>query len=186
MTIIEPSIEEQQKVEEDRLFKEIENLNKNYKKQNESLKKKNKRSFSYSLFNNLENEIVDENSIYRSHSVFKNSNSINNVLEKEISSAISTAFNSAVVEETSQYLYQNVQNFDFSLKFLMSGDKAVGKTTFLNKISKNDYSKTALPTSSLDIKKAFFQVQEKNVKIEFFDTNVTILNSNMAKSKLFY
>jgi hypothetical protein len=86
---------------------------------------------------------------------------------------------------------QNFINFDDILKVFLIGDKAVGKSLFISKFlnlseDENKYAPTEryviLIKISLEIKKTFSKILEKNIKIEFWDSNYTILTSNIVKS----
>ena len=75
------------------------------------------------------------------------------------------------------FIEQNVTSFDEIIKLIVIGQKKVGKTTFINKLTGSTEMNS--PTQSLEIKKAIKQIDNRKVKIELWDTNENIINSSL-------
>jgi GTPase SAR1 family protein len=80
-------------------------------------------------------------------------------------------------------VFHNVKNYDKLVKIMIIGEKEVGKTLFLNKIiNKNFINEKYSSTEFLNIKKINTVINNKNVKLEFWDSNVNFLNSILIKT----
>jgi hypothetical protein len=84
-------------------------------------------------------------------------------------------------------LSQNILQAQSSLKILIIGDEKVGKTFFVNKLLKKtnisyQNSKNYVHTDSLEISKNIIYLVNKSVKLEVYDTNKQILESQLFKS----
>jgi GTPase SAR1 family protein len=75
-------------------------------------------------------------------------------------------------------IFHNVKNYDKLVKIMLIGEKEVGKTLFLNKIlNKNIINEKYSSTEFLNIKKINTVINNQNIKLEFWDSNVNFLNS---------
>jgi len=81
-------------------------------------------------------------------------------------------------------LSQNILQAQSTLKIFMVGEEKVGKTLFVNKLSnKKRTPEQYIPTDSLEISKNFIYLVNKSVKLEIYDTNKQILESQLFLSK---
>ena len=160
-------------------LKEKKNFLKNNKKELREEDEYNKfcRSVSFQSiqnldvnFNNLENklDIFSFNSLFSTHS--------SKFLEK---SSINFFNNDPI-------LSQNIMHAEKNVKILMIGEEKVGKSYFINKFLKNEQVKDYIHTDSLEISKKIITLVNKCVKLEIYDTNVEILNSQLFKSKIIF
>lgn len=80
-------------------------------------------------------------------------------------------------------LSQNILQAQATIKILIIGDKQVGKSYFVNKfLKKEGNQKEYVPTDSLEISKSIIYLVNKCVKLEVYDTNKQILDSQLFKS----
>lgn len=83
-------------------------------------------------------------------------------------------------------LAQNILKAQATLKILVIGDERVGKSLFVNKFlnkkTQNDHE-NYVHTDSLEISKNLIHLVNKTVKLEIYDTNRVILESQLFKSK---
>ena len=96
--------------------------------------------------------------------------------------------NNEAINQIESFLSQNLINFDEILKFIVIGDKSTGKSLFVNRFTSGLNSLSNMkyqPTVSLEIKKTFAKLMDKNIKIELWDTNISVQNSPIIKSKFF-
>ena len=75
----------------------------------------------------------------------------------------------------SNLLNQNLINYDKVIKLLIIGQSQCGKTLFLNKIL--NIEKEIQKTEFLDIKSKVVEINNENVKVEFWDCNEKFLTS---------
>jgi polynucleotide 5'-kinase involved in rRNA processing len=137
---------------------------------------------------------------------FKNSFSTMNSLSK-FSSNFTSSFNCNEIEhyqvnhnnDNSQILETlilgNLEIYEDKLKILVIGDKKSGKTSFIDSIVNLDKNEKNLeifenlkyiPTESIDIRKSMIKISSKIIKLEMFDTNKTISNSNVFNCKFIF
>ena len=80
-------------------------------------------------------------------------------------------------------IFHNVKNYDKLVKIMLIGEKEVGKTFFLNKIlNKNIINEQYSSTEFLTIKKINTVINNKNIKLEFWDSDVKFLNSILIQT----
>lgn len=80
------------------------------------------------------------------------------------------------------------QNIDFEqeiLKLMVIGNTQVGKTLIINSFMESRSNKY-IPSYGLDIKKKIFKIFDKNVRIEFYDTDTNFHLENTSKSKFYF
>lgn len=83
-------------------------------------------------------------------------------------------------------LAQNILQAQATIKILIIGDTQVGKSFFVNKFLKKEVKqKDYIPTDSLEISKSIIYLINKCVKLEVYDTNKQILESQLFKSIFF-
>jgi len=164
------------------------------------------RSFSAQYLNyDLDNEIEHNNPCYKNNTFtqtflnndkddifnFTNINKFSPHLSKNSTAqnTMSCENSNSTISNIEAFLNQNLINFDDILKFIVIGEKAVGKSLFVNKFISNsnsefeaNMSNKYLPTESLEIKKTFCKVLDKNIKVELWDTNLSMLNSPIIKT----
>jgi GTPase SAR1 family protein len=82
-------------------------------------------------------------------------------------------------------LSQNILQAQETLKVFVIGDEKVGKSLFVNKILNKQINNFEFyeHTDSLSINKNLIYLVNKAVKLEIYDTNKVILESQMFKSK---
>ena len=113
--------------------------------------------------------------------------SSNNIFTSSISNA-NTLCSTVDMED---FITQNVVREQKIIKCILVGDKQIGKTSFKAMIMGENSSENSMDninssyktTISLDISKRLFVIKKTNVKLELWDTNLTILNSMMVQSK---
>ena len=207
MVIKPPSLCELEKIEEDKLLLHLESLNLSYKNRN---KKDFVSALTDIIYDTTSPGLVTEGDKGKSMDSFLNlksqkarrSHSVDNAEDLEydlklkskfldngtsISSSASTHSQSNKIENI---ICQNLNFTDQSLKLIIIGDKAVGKTKFINNLCEenvrevkiNENHKEYIPTKSLEMKRFNFTSLKKLVKIELWDTNVNILASPIIKT----
>lgn len=78
------------------------------------------------------------------------------------------------------FLKQNIIPYNELLKIIVLGDNQSGKTSFINRIISDEQPAFKYEhTLSLEILKTLITYKNRKLKIEFFDTNEKILNSNI-------
>jgi GTPase SAR1 family protein len=220
MILKRPTLEEVTLLEEEKLLSSLQSLNM-------SFKNKNKKEFVSALtdivYDNSSQYMADERnkgkSMVLSSKIHKsrrsqsfddledleinftlNNKTLNESISNNSNCSKSTNFNSQNYYKIENIISQNLKYTDEILKFVIIGDKACGKSTFMNNIceeSASDYShltsyekesqnhikiQSYVPTRSLEIKRYNFKSINKLVKLEFWDTNVNILSSPIIKT----
>ena len=105
-------------------------------------------------------------------------------LEALASSPLSTTYNSLNSILTDPILSKNIECVDDTIKFIIIGDQHVGKSFLINKLLNDKTAKGNYQhTNSFVIKKKNIKLLGKRIKLELFDTNVSIINSDICKSK---
>lgn len=144
MTIIEPTIEEKQLIDEKELLKTIDNMNRNYQKIfNQS---KNKENYDPNDLEGKEFSMCFDSQFEGNINVNKFSSGIKfidgsrdgNSLSLNISPMISTGPNTLENSDFSNmevFLNQNLINFDDIIKIIVIGDKGVGKSLYVNRFT---------------------------------------------------
>lgn len=86
------------------------------------------------------------------------------------------------------FLNQNIINYDDLLKIVVIGETAVGKSLFISQL--NNHTKTSFnqtntycPTKTFVITKTVINVNNTILGLELWDTNISILSSELIKSK---
>jgi len=67
------------------------------------------------------------------------------------------------------------QDYDFLFKLLLIGNSSVGKSSILLRFSDNIFSDNFLPTIGVDFKIRTFELNNKSVKMQIWDTAGTYL-----------
>ena len=62
------------------------------------------------------------------------------------------------------------KKFDLTIKLMMIGDQAVGKTALLVRYAEGDFSDVLLPTIGIDFKIKTIELKGKVVKLQIWDT----------------
>lgn len=177
--------------------------NKNYKMEKKELSFKEKEKEEET---NLEKEITEMNNHLKLTKI-RNDNEMDIQstdtidTDSHFSSSMIKSFNNVSNDEYNEqhslrnsFLCQNISDFDEIIKLIIIGQKKVGKTLFIKKIvssnsnnnnnnnshnyNLNEYN----PTFSLEIIKTIKTISNQKIKIEFWDTCETILNSDIIKT----
>jgi hypothetical protein len=146
MTIIEPTIEEKQLMDEKELLNTIDNMNRNYQIIfNQSKNKENYdpndlegKEFSTCFGSQFEGNINKLSSGIKFIDGSRDSLSMNNI--SPIISKLSTGPNTLSLENPDfsnmeVFLNQNLINFDDIIKIIVIGDKGVGKSLYVNRFT---------------------------------------------------
>jgi hypothetical protein len=83
-------------------------------------------------------------------------------------------------------LSQNLEIKDEVLKIMIIGCSMVGKTLLLSNFLDGSFIETNyvyFPTSGMEIKKVVLKLNDKKVRIEFYDTDVNIHQKEIINSK---
>lgn len=74
------------------------------------------------------------------------------------------------------FIKQNIENVDEFVKVMLIGISKVGKTSLINSFIGNtdDQDQIYRTTTGIDIKKTITRILDKNVRIEFMDTDMDI------------
>lgn len=133
-----------------------------------------------------EKELIDKvhklNVHYKNLSHKEKLSLINSKKTANRSSMFVSTFDSSLLNSEEEFILQNIDIEEKQIKCLLIGDKQVGKTLFRNKLIELS-EKEPKPTTMLDIKKRHFLTNNTAVKIEVWDTNITIQNSPLISSK---
>merc|ERR1712000_556 len=62
------------------------------------------------------------------------------------------------------------KNFDYFLKFLIIGDRSVGKSSILLRFCDNNFNMQMITTIRVDFKTKFIQLDGQRVKLQIWDT----------------
>ena len=82
-------------------------------------------------------------------------------------------------------LSKNIDCVDEVLKFIFIGDQGVGKSFLISKLLNEKPDKSNYThTNSFEIKKKNIKLFDKTIKLEFWDTNIEIVNSEICESKI--
>lgn len=84
-------------------------------------------------------------------------------------------------------LSQNLEIKDEVLKVMLIGSSTVGKTLLLSSFLDNSFDEKNyiyFPTSGMEIRKIVLKINDKNVRIEFYDTDVNIHQKEITNSKI--
>lgn len=168
----------QEKKEEENKLNSINdnnNLNLNSLNKNNSLEEsKIARSFSFQSIQNLD---INFNDFAKKFDIL----SINSKCSTISSNfAVNSPINFFLKDPI---LSQNILQAQATIKILIIGDKQVGKSFFVNKFLKKEInSRDYIPTDSLEISKSIIYLVNKSVKLEIYDTNKQILESQLFKS----
>ena len=79
------------------------------------------------------------------------------------------------------FIEQNISLYDEVVKLLVIGEKSVGKSTLIQRITEEDNDELT-PTTSFEIKKCIKSINDRKVKIELWDTNENIINSPLIQT----
>jgi len=168
----------------DKNIQKIEEIKERQKKHEEKNEKTNKNPND-----NINNNSHEESKIARSFSFQSIQNldiNFNDFAKKfdilSINSKCATVSSNFFVNDP--ILSQNILQAQATIKILIIGDKQVGKSFFVNKFLKKEIKqKEYIPTDSLEISKSNIYLVNKCVKLEVYDTNKQILDSQLFKSK---
>lgn len=83
-------------------------------------------------------------------------------------------------------LSQNLEIKDEVLKIMMIGSSMVGKTILINNYLESSFLESKyvyFPTFGMEIKKIVLKLNDKKVRIEFYDTDVNIHQKEIINSK---
>lgn len=159
---------------------ELLSLNSNYKIKLRELTLKEEEE-------NEERELY--NLIYNLNEKYKNKEYEDDLLNEDKSSLsnysnlIFNTSNFSEDENLKNIILHNVKNYDKIIKIMLIGEKKVGKTLFLNKIFNKNYNNEKYDkTEYLNIRKTNFEINNKNIKFEFWDSNEKFLNSILVKT----
>lgn len=84
-------------------------------------------------------------------------------------------------------LSKNMNLVDDVLKLMVIGEQCVGKSFFIDKLFNDNLEKSNYShTTSLEIKKRNIKLLEKNIQLEFWDTNSKIVSSQIAQGKKYF
>ena len=105
-------------------------------------------------------------------------------LEDLASSTQSSSNNSINSIFSDPILSKNIECVDDTVKFIVIGDQQIGKTFLIEKLFNDKAPKGNYQhTNSFVIKKKIIKLLGKRIKLELFDTNISIINSDICKSK---
>ena len=159
---------------------ELLSLNSNYKIKLRELTLKEEEE-------NEERELY--NLIYNLNEKYKNKeyeDDLSNEDKSSLSNYSNLIFNTSNFSEDENLkniILHNVKNYDKIIKIMLIGEKKVGKTLFLNKIFNKNYNNEKYDkTEYLNIRKTNFEINNKNIKFEFWDSNEKFLNSILVKT----
>jgi hypothetical protein len=152
-----------------KIYKHIlkEKKNKNFMSE-DSRNKKMSRSLTFDNLNcmNIDFEVLKNLEDLASSSLSTSNNSMNSILADPIFS-------------------KNIECVDDTLKFIFIGDQQVGKTFMINKLLDDKAVRGEYQhTNSFVIKKKNIKLLGKRIKLELFDTNVSIINSEICTGKI--
>jgi hypothetical protein len=141
-----------------------------YTNKNQKLNFKFPRSLSFNTLNNID---IDFELLQNLEDM-----NLNN-------SSISTRNNSLNSIFGDPILSKNINFSDEVIKFIVVGDYKVGKSFFVNKLlNDNTDPNNYTHTSCFEIKKKMIKLMGKSVKLELWDTNTEIINSEISTSNL--
>jgi hypothetical protein len=160
---VEPSIEEKIKDDESKLYAEIEEMNKNYKSQTKFTKEKPR-----DLEEDEEEDHLGACDVFANKKFSKRSYSVNYEEEgspQRTNSFCSSAFvdkleslkispdlsknctaSTGEVSQNDAFVSQNLRKHDDILKLIVLGDKTVGKSLFISKITNENCQESYMPT----------------------------------------
>lgn len=162
MVMQEPSIEEKERMDEKKLYETIETMNLNFRKKSYKNSYKENMdpnqvscSLSYSLAHKFcnedalglgfgdESEVVNEPQPELFSPSYKCENEISPEASKKSTANNTLSIENSGISNLEAFVNQNLINFDEILKFILIGDKGVGKSLFVNKyISEENDSKS--------------------------------------------
>jgi hypothetical protein len=159
MTIIEPTIEEKQLIDEKELLKTIDNMNRNY--QIIFNQSKNKENYDPNDLEGKEFSMCFESQFEGNININKFSPGIKFIdgsrdsLSLNISpmiSKLSTGPNTLSLENSDfsnmeVFLNQNLINFDDIIKIILIGDKGVGKSLYVNRFTSDSNDERGIDLS---------------------------------------
>ena len=192
MNIKENSLEEQEKLEEEKLMNNLQNLNLFYKERDphEFLNSLTDLS-KHSNLNLMEMSFTKDNFKYRRPFTFNSIdnfnfdfdliNNSNKNNQKCYYSNVST--NDTNDRNIESIIMQNLEIYDEVIKVMVIGDKCVGKSLLISKLlsqGKMNY----FPTKNLEIYNKLCKIIGKFVKLELFDTCPSTLNDSLMKSNI--
>ena len=179
------SLAEMEQEEEMELCKAIKDINIEYKMQS-----KHEHSSSGSDFDDSSEEENEDNiantefdlspmDIKGKKNIMNKKNSNGSENSFHSSNTLSTFSNTYLQEDKESFISQNLIVYDELVKLIVIGNKSVGKSLFIKKLSNEEMNG---PTMTLEINKTIVNVNNKKVKLEFFDTNTQIINSSIIKT----
>ena len=180
ITTIDDSSEDE-KEEENNLLHNIENLNLSLKQNNEKMFYENLTKCSKNVFDNKEIPIKKNATNYK----IKNT-SINN----SIKLIRSQTFNDNSIKKfdkekilpiinANEFLSENIDIVENTLKFLVMGASKSGKSYFISKVFEEKNKELKQYSGMLVIRKKNIKLLGNYIRLEFLDTNSELSNSNM-------
>ena len=170
-----------------------QNTNQSYNENTNLFNNSYNNKYNTSTHNDMPNpskkRAVDPASMYDDKLINNNSITSSNSTNYTLNSVASGNYK---VENIENIILQNLNISDETIKLIVIGDKAVGKTFFIDQLCANkSQSEETIPlpmnneykpTQSLEIKRFIFKTLNKIIKIELWDTNTSILNSPVIKT----
>ena len=180
ITTIDDSSEDE-KEEENNLLHNIENLNLSLKQNNEKMFYENLTKCSKNVFDNKEIPIKKNTTNYK----IKNT-SINN----SIKLIRSQTFNDNSIKKfdkekilpiinANEFLSENIDIVENTLKFLVMGASKSGKSYFISKVFEEKNKELKQYSGMLVIRKKNIKLLGNYIRLELLDTNSELSNSNM-------
>ena len=154
--IRELTLKEKEEIEEKELENTIKELNEKYKNKE--------------LYLNDEISYDEFNLCKKSYLSNRSSNSTND------------SSNYSEDENMRNLILYNVKNYSKLIKIMLIGENNVCKTNFLNKIFNNSNESNYYSNDCLNIQKINTEINNIDVKLEFWDTNEQFLNSVLIKT----
>ena len=154
--IRELTLKEKEEIEEKELENTIKELNEKYK--------------------NKESYLNDEIS-YDEFDLCKKS-----YLSNGSSNSTNDSSNYSDDENMRNLILYNVKNYSKLIKIMLIGENNVCKTNFLNKIFNNSNESNYYSNDCLNIQKINTEINNSDVRLEFWDTNEKFLNSILIKT----
>ena len=166
---------------------EFLSLNSGYKIERRELTLKEKEEIEEK---ELENTIKELNEKYKNKELYLNDeisyDEFNlckkSYLSNRSSNSTNDSSNYSEDENMRNLILYNVKNYSKLIKIMLIGENKVGKSYFLNKIFNNSNDCNYYPNDCLNIQKINTEINNIDVKLEFWDTNEQFLNSVLIKT----
>ena len=180
ITTIEDSSEDE-KEEENNLLNNIENLNLSLKQNNEKMFYENLTKCSKNVFDNKEipikknatNYNIKNTSINNSIKLIRSQTFNDNSIKKFDKEKILPIINA------NEFLSENIDIVENTLKFLVMGASKSGKSYFISKVFEEKNKELKQYSGMLVIRKKNIKLLGNYIRLELLDTNSELSNSNM-------